>query len=671
MIDKGTMIAGRYMVLDKIGTGGMSYVYKAMDKKLNRYVAIKILKEEFATDAGFLAKFKTEAQAAACLTHPNIVNIYDVGADKGINYIIMEYIEGITLKTYIEKKGRIQFKEAVSIAIQVAKGIEDAHNHQIIHRDIKPQNIMISTDGKVKVTDFGIARAATAETVTMDVMGSVHYISPEQARNGYVDYKSDIYSLGIVMYEMVTGRVPFDAESPVAVAVKHLQDEMVPPSAYAHDLPISMQGIINKCTQKNPDRRYQTMDELLTDLKKALINPNENFVIIPGLSAQRTMMVSDEDVKEIRSKGSRYEYDEDDDEEDDDYDYDDDEDDDEGGFLNPRMEKAVTIMGIVTAIVIAGIVIFLIGNVVGLFHFGSSSGDSSSAATSSQQVSVPDVTGMTYSEAKAALSDKGLSIHASYEASDTVDEDKIISQDPKKGDKVADNTTINVVISTGKASSNVPDVVGQTEEDAIAKLDAAGIGYTIQNEYSDEYDAGVVISQTPTGGSSISKNKKVTLTVSRGQETTKVPTLTGLSQADAIAALSSAGLNAGTINSDYSSTVEEGCVISQGTSAGRTVEMGSTVDLVISLGEKIDYITVPNVVGKSYSEAASTLSNYGLYILEGSTDPSDSYAAGVISSQYPSSGSSVEAGSSVTVNISSGSYNDGSEDVGEGEGEGE
>lgn len=669
MIEKGTVLAGRYMVLERIGTGGMSYVYKAMDQKLNRYIAVKVLKEEFANDAGFLAKFKTEAQAAACLTHPNIVNIYDVGADKGINYIIMEYIEGITLKTYIEKKGRILFKEAVSIAIQVAKGIEDAHNHNIIHRDIKPQNIMISTDGKVKVTDFGIARAANAETVTMAVMGSVHYISPEQARNGYVDYRSDIYSLGIVMYEMVTGRVPFDADSPVAVAVKHLQDEMVPASAYAHDLPISMQGIINKCTQKNPDRRYQNMGELLTDLKKALINPNENFVVIPGVGDQKTMMVNDREVEEFRSRSPRQDYEEEEEEED--YDYDDDEDDDEGGFLNPRMEKAVTIMGIVTAIVIVGIVIFLVGNVVGLFHFGSSSGNATSTTASSQQVSVPDVTGMTYSEAKTALSEKGLSIHASYEASDTVDEDKIISQDPKKGEKVSDNTTINVVISTGTANSKVPDVVGQTEEDAIAKLDAAGISYTITNEYSDDYDAGVVISQSPTGGSSISKNKKVTLTVSRGQETTTVPSLSGMSQSDAITALSNAGLNAGSITSDYSSSVEEGYVISQGTSAGRTVQMGSTVDMVISLGKKVDYVTVPSLVGKTYSEAASILSNYGLSIVEGSTAPSNSYTAGSVTSQYPSSGSSVESGTSITVNLSSGPYDDGNNDVGEGIGEGE
>ena len=225
MLSEGMYIAERYEIIEKIGTGGMSYVYKAKDHTLGRFVAIKVLKSEFANDAGFLAKFRSEAQSAAALSHPNIVNIYDVGQTSEFNYIVMEYIEGITLKTYIEKKGQLSFKEAVSIAIQVAKGIEDAHKHHVIHRDIKPQNIMISTDGKVKVTDFGIARAASSETINSEVMGSVHYISPEQARNGFVDGKSDVYSLGIVMYEMVTGRVPFDADNAVAVAVSHIQDE--------------------------------------------------------------------------------------------------------------------------------------------------------------------------------------------------------------------------------------------------------------------------------------------------------------------------------------------------------------------------------------------------------------------------------------------------------------
>ena len=279
MLTVGTYLADRYEIVSKIGAGGMSDVYKAKDHVLGRFVAIKVLKPEFSEDRGFVAKFRTEAQSAAGLEHPNIVNIYDVGSEEGLHYIVMEYVEGITLKTYIEKKGQLSFKEAVSIAIQVARGIEAAHNKQIIHRDIKPQNLMISTEGKVKVMDFGIARAASSNTVSSDVMGSVHYSSPEQARNGFVDGRSDIYSLGIVMYEMVTGRVPFDGDTTVAVAIQHLQEEMTPPSVYAKNLPISMEKIILKCTQKNADRRYQTIGDLLADLRRSLVHPDEDFAL--------------------------------------------------------------------------------------------------------------------------------------------------------------------------------------------------------------------------------------------------------------------------------------------------------------------------------------------------------------------------------------------------------
>ena len=291
MLTEGMFVGDRYEIVNKIGTGGMSDVYKAKDHTLGRYVAIKVLKPEFSEDVNFVTKFRTEAQSAAGLEHPNIVNIYDVGSENGMHYIVMEYVEGITLKTYIEKKGQLTFKEAVSIAIQVGRGIEAAHNKGIIHRDIKPQNIIISTEGKVKVTDFGIARAATSNTISSVVMGSVHYASPEQARNGFVDGKSDIYSLGIVMYEMVTGRVPFDGDTTVAVAIQHLQEEIVPPSAYAPNLPISMEKIILKCTQKNPDRRYESMTALLADLRKALISPNEDFVVIAPVSQEKTRVI--------------------------------------------------------------------------------------------------------------------------------------------------------------------------------------------------------------------------------------------------------------------------------------------------------------------------------------------------------------------------------------------
>ena len=278
MVKIGMLIADRYEVLEKIGTGGMSVVYKAKDHKLNRFVAVKILKQEFSDNANFVSKFRVEAQAAAGLMHPNIVNVYDVGDEHGMYYIVMELVDGITLKKYIEKKSRLSTKEAVSIAIQVAMGLEAAHRNHIIHRDIKPQNIIISKDGKVKVTDFGIAKAATSNTITSNVMGSVHYTSPEQARGGYSDERSDIYSLGITIFEMLTGRVPFNGETTVAIAIKHIQEPMPSPRDFVPDIPVSVERIVLKCCEKSPDRRYQNITELIADLKQSLIHPDDDFV---------------------------------------------------------------------------------------------------------------------------------------------------------------------------------------------------------------------------------------------------------------------------------------------------------------------------------------------------------------------------------------------------------
>ena len=302
MIKMGTVIGDRYEVLEKIGTGGMSDVYRAKDEKLSRMVAIKILKQEFSENDNFVQKFRTEAQAAAGLMHPNIVNVYDVGDEKGIYYIVMELVDGITLKKYIEEKNRLTVKEAVSISIQVAMGLEAAHNHNIIHRDIKPQNIIISKEGKVKVTDFGIAKAATSNTITSNVMGSVHYTSPEQARGGYSDAKSDIYSLGVTMFEMLTGRVPFNGDTTVAIAIKHIQEPIQSPSEFVPDVPISVENIVLKCCQKSPDRRYQTVGELIADLKQALITPDADFVRLDDPDqASVTRVATQEEVSAIQN----------------------------------------------------------------------------------------------------------------------------------------------------------------------------------------------------------------------------------------------------------------------------------------------------------------------------------------------------------------------------------
>ena len=306
MVKIGMMIGDRYEILEKIGTGGMSDVYKAKCHKLNRYVAVKVLKQEFSENENFVSKFRIEAQAAASLMHPNIVNVYDVGAENDIYYIVMELVEGITLKKYIERKARLSYKEAVSIAIQVSMGIEAAHNNHIIHRDIKPQNIIISREGKVKVTDFGIAKAATSNTITSNVMGSVHYTSPEQARGGYSDEKSDIYSLGITLFEMLTGRVPFNGETTVAIAIKHIQEEMTSPKEFVPEIPGSVEAIVMKCCQKSPDRRYQNMAEVIADLKQSLISPDEDFVVARDMDEEAsTRTISEAEMVQIKRKAQR------------------------------------------------------------------------------------------------------------------------------------------------------------------------------------------------------------------------------------------------------------------------------------------------------------------------------------------------------------------------------
>lgn len=642
-------IADRYEVISKIGAGGMSDVYKAKDHVLGRFVAIKVLKPEFSEDVGFVSKFHTEAQSAAGLEHPNIVNIYDVGSEDGLHYIVMEYIEGITLKTYIEKKGRLTFKEAVSIAIQVGRGIEAAHNKNIVHRDIKPQNIMISTEGKVKVMDFGIARAATSNTIHSDVMGSVHYSSPEQARNGFIDGKSDIYSLGIVMYEMVTGRVPFDGDTTVSIAIQHLQEEMVPPSAYAPDLPVSLEKIILKCTQKSPSRRYQNIGDLIQDLKKALVHPNEDFVtVVPLMNQDKTRVISEQELNQIKRKqedeyADNYddtyedEYDDDgydddgydeydgneDGEYEDDYEDEDYEDENAGNGLNPKMEKAITIMGIVVAIIIVFIIIYLVGSFFGLFKFGSSKkadtqtetqtqvqteSDSESEEDDADKVTMIDVRGMTYDDAKDALNKVGLGIFKNgTQSSDNYAEGEIVSQDVEKGEKVDKNTTVKVVISSGKGSVPVPDVSGKSSDDATSKLEAEGFKVSTDYKYSDTVAQGKVVETAPSAGTSAQKGETVTIYLSRGPEGTEMPNLIGQTEEQAKSTLNSMGCSVN-VNTEYNTTQEAGKVVGQSIDPGVRVTSGTTVTIAISKGEpSYGYkatITAPSASGDTYVVSA-------------------------------------------------------------------
>lgn len=597
MLTEGMYIADRYEIIGKIGTGGMSDVYKAMDLTLGRNVAIKVLKPEYSEDLNFVTKFRTEAQSAAGLEHPNIVNIYDVGSERGMHYIVMEYIEGITLKTYIEKKGQLSFKEAVSISIQVGRGIEAAHSKGIIHRDIKPQNIIISTEGKVKVTDFGIARAVNSNTISSDVMGSVHYSSPEQARNGFVDGKSDIYSLGIVMYEMVTGRVPFDGDTTVSVAIQHLQEEMVTPSAYAPNLPISMEKIILKCTQKNPDRRYESITAVLADLRKALVSPDEDFVVmVPTTNQDKTRVIAEDDIKQIKQEAGsvrvksektvrvRNEELEEDDE------IDGEEDD---GELNPKMEKAITIMGIAAAVIIVVIIVAIVMN---LFGGGrskrpkdtetqtESSQTTETETTTAEKIKVPKLTGKTYEDAQKELESLGLKIENKGQvSSDDYKEGEIANQEPVEGTMVAKDATIGVVISNGKGSIDVPKVTGKSEADAINELERLGFKPNKTYSYSDTVAAGDVISQNPESGSKAKDGDTITLTISQGREAVTVPDVYTTYKSEEQAKRELADFNV-SVKTAYSDTYPQGIVMAQSVEPGKKVEKGTSITITLSMG---------------------------------------------------------------------------------------
>lgn len=688
MLEIGSFLSDRYEILSKVGAGGMSDVYKAKDHILSRFVAIKVLKQEFSEDSSFVTKFRAEAQSAAGLEHPNIVNIYDVGSENGLYYIVMEYVEGITLKTYIEKKGQLSFKESASIAIQVARGIEAAHNKNIIHRDIKPQNIIISTDGKVKVTDFGIAKATSSNTISSDVMGSVHYASPEQARNGFVDGRSDIYSLGIVMFEMVTGRVPFDGDTTVAVALQHLQEEIARPSIYAPDLPISFEKIILKCTQKTPDRRYQTIEELLTDIRRSLAHPDEDFVTIaPLVDGGKTKVISPDELDKIKEgrgvaedlndddtdadNDDEYADGEDDDDEydesllDDDDDDEDEDDDDDGKLLNPKMDKAITIMGIVTAVIIVIVIIYLALSVAGVFKFGGKK-NSESQQTESQTQTESESESETQTETEGQMIDiRGMSVEDAQKAVDRLKLDltvfafetkqsdekdgTILEQDVKAGDTVKRGSQINVVIA-GKGDSTsemvkIPSVIGKTKSSAKSTLESAGFSVTFEyGDYNNSVAADVVTAQSPSAKKQAAKGSTVTVTLSPGQKPITVPNVLGASQSQAESALAGAGLKYTYADSQYSDTVPAGNVISQ-TKSGETVAAGTTITLTLSKGKQEISTNVSK--GISYSgEGTVVKAEYKLVGKSGTVYDKGSYEN---TSSFTVSGTMKEATGSVVV----------------------
>lgn len=613
MLNVGVIVGDRYEIVSKVGSGGMADVYKAKDHKLNRFVAMKVMKPEFSSDTNFISKFQREAQAAAGLAHPNVVNVFDVGEDQGVNYIVMELVEGITLKEYISKKGKLTVKEATSIAIQVAMGLEAAHNRNIVHRDIKPQNIIISTDGKVKVTDFGIARAASSNTISTNAMGSVHYSSPEQVRGGYSDYKSDIYSLGITMYEMVTGMVPFDGDTTVAIAIKHLQEEMIPPSEITPDLPHSLEEIIMKCTQKSPDRRYSTLAELINDLKHSLIDPNGNFVNLTPLSNHaQTVVISPSEMEQIKrgavssapqtetfQEDSYDSYGNTDYDDSDDYDseddYDEEDEDDKGGKgISSKLEKAMTIGGLVVGAIIICILVYTIASATGLLKFGSGTSNKNKADTETTsntdesdettgQIEVPDLTNKTPEEAQKALNELQLGYkNGGEEASDTVEEGLICRQDVEAGSKVSEHTLITCYISSGTQEIEMPDVTDKTQTEAEAMLKELGLKTTVQKANSSTITIGNVVSTDPVAGTQVKAGDTVILTISIGEGDTavRVPDVIGWSEADAKASLSQAGLLV-TVQTGESQRVNVGEVYDMSISSGTRVDTGTAITIYV------------------------------------------------------------------------------------------
>lgn len=664
MLVPGSYVINRYEIIAKIGSGGMADVYKAKDHVLNRLVAIKVLKQEYSTDATFVKKFRVEAQSAAGLSHPNIVSVYDVGEDDGVYFIVMELVQGITLKNYIDMKGKLDIREALNISVQIASGLSAAHENRIIHRDIKPQNIIMSRDGKVKVTDFGIAKVADSTTVTTTAAGTVHYISPEQARGGYSDERSDIYSLGITMYEMVTGRVPFEGETNVAVALMHIQSEMVPPRKLEPSIPVSFEKIILKCTQKKPERRYASAKELIADLRKVLTHPDGEYVVIPGAVPEgRTIVMQDNDIDSLKTASlhrslsdvteetlnGMTEEDEEpvqkpvqksdsrkrpakknDPEEDDDFDNDE-EDDDE---VNPALNKVMMVLGIGGFIILAVIIFFIIGHAAGFFGGSHNKKESDTQSVSTESVSetapastngevviVPDLSNKTETEAKAALNKLRLGVSVQKGSSDDVPEGQVYDQSPAAGVKADVHTQVTIYISTGKETFKLDDVTGMDYDQAQSQLENDGLKVSLEFEYSDSVDKNEVIRTSPEADSQVAEGDTVTIVASKGKETKNVtvPYVIGYDLDTAISMIKDAGLTYNGKSSDYSDSFSEGEVMNQSIGSGQSVEEGTSITLTVSLGSKVS----------SYTASISIENPFGAEIVD-SNGNSDTYSEGQV-----------------------------------------
>ena len=659
MLNQGTYLQDRYEILGRIGSGGMSVVYKAKCHTLDRLVAIKVLKEEFASDENFVSKFKMEAQAAARLSHPNIVNVYDVVDEGNLHYIVMELIEGITLKSYIEKKGFLENKEAIGIAIQVAQGIAAAHEQHIIHRDIKPQNMIISRDGNVKVADFGIARAVSSQTMNATAVGSVHYISPEQARGGYCDERSDIYSFGITIYELVTGRVPFEGDNTVAVALAHLETPITPPSQLNPVVSSGLEQIILKCTQKKPDRRYSSIGDVITDLRHVMVDPDYDIYGAVSQTDEEndpyvTRPISREELSQIQERRRPHtedivvkepEYDpavsiqtpETEENDGDGYDKEETQpqipvhkkrsDRKKEKDVSTQFERIIMVMGIFAAVLVAVVVIFVFSRLTGLFWPKSGQDKETEVVTSEtateginvsladNQTYMPNVLGLPKDMAEAKLKEYNLVMSIETEDySDNYKADQVMRQDVAEGEVVEKWSTVGVTISKGSDKVDLSSLGLEqlSGEDAQKLLKDKELQVTLKEEANDNIETGKVIRYSPQQAKA---GDTIELVVSTGPKTAQgqVPKLIGRDEVTADALLKAAGLKTGTVTYDYDAGKPEGTVLSQSALPGTVLEPSATVDYVVNQMEE-EGSTQAQAADESYYmgsiDTTCSLSNY-------------------------------------------------------------
>ena len=583
---EGSVIGNRYKIQEKIGNGGMATVYKALDQILNRYVAVKVLREEFTTDEEFIKRFNAEAQSAARLIHPNIVSVYDVGQEYNIYYIVMELIQGKTLKQIIEEDGHLSWKWAVNIAIQIASALEMAHKNNIIHRDIKPHNIIITEDGIAKVTDFGIAKAVSNSTITAfgTTLGSVHYFSPEHARGGYTDSKSDLYSLGVVMYEMVTGKVPFDADTPVSIALKHMQEEPVPPIKVNKEIPFAVNQIILKAMKKDPNERYQNASEMIKDLNIALKRPEGGFVEERNFEDSFTRRIPTVNVSDNRNGNVKS---------------DNEEEKPKGKiatfFYNHPKTKVASIIALFVLIFVATLVITL--TVIN--------------SSSPKDVQIPNVVNLTQEEAKQRIEQLKLKFAYKEEYSADVEAGHVISQDPQyiNNYSVKEGSTVTVVISKGMEQTKVPKVIGMEYSKAESALTEAGLEVEKVEETSQKVEAGYVISQEIDANTEVQKGTKIKIHVSTGTGIKKVTvtSVIGKSSEEAKKILTDLKLEVNVVE-DEDTSKSDGVVLKQSVDPGTSVEEGSAITITVNKIEKNKQGTV-NINVKSLADKKIPITN--------------------------------------------------------------